>query len=135
MIVQLDGLCTQFPFKCPLTLIGVLSLNKFRYTEVTSVVIAEVDIVAISVYLELAVKTVAPLPNWFGCSFYSLDCVQRKLHRVTPAAELDSTSCNDCNEATASCSPRLERVTYSLYLSMDSFPTLRDKLQEKLHRV
>ena len=36
MIGQLEGLCTQFPFQCALTLISVLFGNKFAYAEFTS---------------------------------------------------------------------------------------------------
>ena len=38
-------------------------------------------------------------------------------------------------EAIASCSPRLHRVTCLLQLAMDFFPTLQDKLHEKMHNV
>ena len=37
MIGQPEGLCTQFPFQCALTLIGILFQNNFGYTEATSV--------------------------------------------------------------------------------------------------
>ena len=37
MFGHLEWFVTQFPFQCTLTLTGVLSQNKFGYTEVTSV--------------------------------------------------------------------------------------------------
>ena len=64
--------------------------------------------------------------------------LQRKLHRVTLAVELDSTSYNDCRdsfEAVASYSPRLQGVTCLLQLAMNFFRMLRDKLHGKLHRL
>ena len=67
----------------------------------------------------------APLCN-LPCNFLGLP----RLYKVM----LGSTFCNDCMdclETIANCSSRLQRVTYLLQL----FPTLPDKLQEKLHRV
>ena len=66
MVGQLKGLCTQFPFGCPLTLTGVPSLHNFGYMEVTSVCSGEHC--GHWCILEVGNVAVAPLPNWFGYS-------------------------------------------------------------------
>ena len=76
--------------------------------------------------------------------------LHRKLHRETLTVELDPTIRDNCRdflkpllavardckcifEIIASYSLRLQRVTDLLQLAMGFFPTLRDKLQGKLH--
>ena len=75
-------------------------------------------------YNLLATCLATPLPNE----------LQRRLHRVTLAIELDSTSCNefrDFFETIANCSPRLQRVTCLLQLAMD-FSNVARQLTRKI---